>query len=74
MTRAETPGRPALHAFEVDRAGRGPLLVFWDHRDTFAGEDEPPVTITDAFGQTQTIGTQNSQIQLAVSLTPLFIA
>lgn len=60
-----------LHAFEVDRAGRGPLLVLWDHRDTFAGEDEPPVTITwpwpaatvtitDAFGQTQTIGTQDS--------------
>jgi hypothetical protein len=59
--------------------------VLWDHRDTFAGEDEPPVTITwpwpaatasitDAFGQTQTIGTQDSQIQLAVSLTPLFIA
>ena len=33
-------GPPGLHAFEVDRAGRGPLLVVWDHRDPFDGEDE----------------------------------
>ena len=46
MTRVESASRPALYAFEVDRDGRGPLLVLWDQRDAFSGEDEPPVTIT----------------------------
>jgi hypothetical protein len=43
-------------------AGRGPLLVVWDQRDPFHGEDEPPVafdwpcpsaraTAVDALGQ-----------------------
>ena len=63
VTRVTTGDRPGLHAFEVDRAGRGPLLVIWDHRDPFDGEDEPPVevtwpwpaasaTVTDVFGRT----------------------
>jgi hypothetical protein len=84
VTRVHRSDRPALHAFEVDRAGRGPLLVLRDHRDAFGGEDEPPVTLTwpwpaatatttDVFGQTQTIRSRNGQIRLPVSLTPLFI-
>ncbi|HEY1318875.1 MAG TPA: hypothetical protein VGF32_01450, partial [Streptosporangiaceae bacterium] len=77
-------GRPTLHAFEVDRAGRGPLLVLWDHRDAFAGEDEPPVTVswpwpaaaaavTDVFGQAQTVQGRDGQIELPVSVTPVFV-
>jgi hypothetical protein len=85
VTRVEVSDRPALHAFEVDRAGRGPLLVLWDHRDAFDGEDEPPVTITwpwpaataavtDAFGQTRTVRGRCGRIRLPVSLTPIFVA
>lgn len=84
MSRAEISGQPALHAFEIDRAGRGPLLVLWDNRDPFDGEDEPPVTtcwpwsaaaatVTDAFGQSWTVQGQDGRIRLAVSLTPLFV-
>src|SRR5262249_25301723 len=84
VTRAGTSDRPTLHAFEVDRAGRGPLLVLWDHRDTFGGEDEPPVTIiwpwqsptavvTDVFGQAQTVRGRDGQIRLPVSVTPIFV-
>src|SRR5262252_7737741 len=46
VTRVETSGRPTLHAFEVDRPGRGPLLASWGPRATFAGADEPRGTIT----------------------------
>jgi hypothetical protein len=84
VTRAETTGRPTLYAFEVDRAGRGPLLVLWDHRDTFGGEDEPPVTIswpwpaatatvTDVFGRARTIQRRDGQLELPVSVTPVFV-
>ena len=62
VSRVAAGDRPGLYAFEVDRAGRGPLLVVWDHRDPFDGEDEPPVdvswpwhaaaaTVTDVFGR-----------------------
>jgi hypothetical protein len=84
VTRLRRSDHPALHAFRVDRGERGPLLVLWDHRDAFHGEDEPPVTITwpwpgaaatatDVFGQTQTLPGQDGQLRLPVSLTPLFI-
>jgi hypothetical protein len=82
--RVTADGPPGLYAFEVDRAGRGPLLVVWDHRDPFDGEDEPPAevtwpwpataaTVTDAFGRTWAVSGQDAQIRLEVSLTPLFV-
>jgi hypothetical protein len=75
---------PGVWAFDVERPGRGPLLVLWDHRDAFAGEDEPEVsvgvswqaetaTITDAFGAASTVRGDNGQLQLQVSVTPLFV-
>ena len=84
VTRVETSGPPTLQAFEVARAGRGPLLVLWDHRDTFGGEDEPPVTIswpwrpatatvTDVFGQAQTVGGRDGRIEVPVSAIPVFV-
>jgi hypothetical protein len=64
--------------------GRGPLLVIWDHRDPFDGENEPPVevtwpwptsaaTVTDVFGHGWTTRCQDGQIRLPVSGTPLFV-
>jgi hypothetical protein len=84
VSRVTADGPPGLYAFEVDRAGRGPLLVVWDHRDPFDGEDEPPAdlswpwpaaaaTITDVFGRTWTVSGQDAQITLPVSDTPLFV-
>ena len=84
VSRVTMGDRPGLHAFEVDRAGRGPLLVVWDHRDPFDGEDEPPAevtwpwpaaaaTVTDVFGRTRTARCQDGQIRLPVSVTPLFV-
>jgi hypothetical protein len=84
VCRTTLPGMPGVWAFDVERPGRGPLLVLWDHRDAFAGEDEPEVsvgvswqaetaTITDAFGAASTVRGDNGQLQLQVSVTPLFV-
>ena len=84
VSRVMTDDRPGLYAFEVDRAGRGPLLVIWDHRDPFDGEDEPPTevswpwpaasaTVTDVFGRGWTARLQVGQIRLPVSVTPVFV-
>jgi hypothetical protein len=84
VTRVRASGPPALHAVSVDRPGRGPLLVLWDQRDAFDGEDEPaaavtwpwPATaaeVTDAFGRVRTVASRDGELRLAVSDTPLFI-
>jgi hypothetical protein len=43
---APIAGPPTVHAFRVERDGRGPLLIAWDQRDWFDGEDAPPITAT----------------------------
>ena len=84
VSRIRTDDRPGRYAFEVDRPGRGPLLVAWDHRDPFDGEDEPPAdvtwpwpaataTITDVFGHSWKARRQHGQIRLPLSVTPLFV-
>jgi hypothetical protein len=85
VTRVEVPARPSLLVFEVRRRGRGPLLVVWEQRDSFTGEDEPPVafawrwpaaraTAVDALGQAQPVELRDGRVELQVSLTPLFVA
>jgi hypothetical protein len=85
VTRVELPGRPGLSLFQVRRRGREPLLVVWERRDSFHGEDEPPVgfdwpwpaaraTAVDALGQTQPAEVRDGRVALRVSLTPLFVA
>lgn len=84
VSRVPAGDQPGLYAFEVDRPGRGPLLVIWDHRDPFDCEDEPPAevtwpwpaataTLTDMFGGTRTVSIQDGQIRLPVSVTPLLV-
>ena len=85
VTHVEVPGRPGLSLFQVRRRERGPLLVVWERRDSFDGEDEPPVafdwpwpaaqaTAVDALGQAQPAEVRDGRVALRVSLTPLFVA
>jgi hypothetical protein len=85
VTRVPVPERPSLFLFEVRRRDRGPLLVVWDRRDAFDGEDEPPVAFdwpwpvaradaVDALGQAQPAKVVDGRVELAVSLTPVFVA
>ena len=84
VNRLEVPERPSVFLFEVHRSGRGPLLVVWDQRDSFHGEEEPPVafdwpwpaaqaTAVDALGQVQPADAHDGRVHLQVSLTPLFV-
>lgn len=84
VTRVEVAERPSLFAFQVDRAGREPLLVLWDQRDMFDGESEPPVTVAwpwpaptataiDALGETPATEIRGERLLLPVSLTPVFV-
>jgi hypothetical protein len=84
VTRVEVPGRPGLRLFQVDRRGRGRLLVVWDQRDSFSGEDQPPVpfdwpwpaagaTAVDAFGRAQPAEPGDGRLRLQVSDTPLLV-
>jgi hypothetical protein len=85
VSRTEVGGPPTLRAFVVDRSERGPLLVLWDERDPFNGEDLPPVTaacpwpeaaatLADAFGRTWTASARDGELSLPVCDTPLFVA
>jgi hypothetical protein len=60
--------------------------VLWDHRDPFDGEDQPPVpvtwpwpwpaeaaAVTDAFGHSRIVPSQNARLNLLVTGTPLLI-
>lgn len=69
---------------EVRRAEREPMFVVWVQRDSFTGEDEPPVTFDwiwpaaqasalDVLGQLESVELQDGRVTAQVSLTPLFI-
>ncbi|WP_182899444.1 hypothetical protein [Microbispora sp. H10830] len=89
VTRVQSADPPGLYAFEVERAGRGPLLVLWDRRDTADdtadGEDQPPVpvswpwpassaTAVDAFGEPLAVEVRDRRLRVAVSGTPVFVS
>jgi len=75
---------PEIPGYEVRRRGRGPLLVVWDQRDSFSGEDDPPVAFdwpwpearaaaVDAFGQPQPAEVRDGRVHLEASITPLLV-
>ncbi|MFF4126233.1 hypothetical protein ACFYYP_22135 [Microbispora rosea] len=85
VTRIQSADLPGLYAFEVERAGRGPLLVLWDRSDTADGEDHPPVAVSwpwpasaatavDAFGEPHAVEVRDRMLRLAVSDTPVFVS
>jgi hypothetical protein len=84
VVRIEVPGRPGGYLFEVGRRGRDPLLVVWEQRDSFSGEDDPPVPFdwpwpatramaVDALGQPQPAEVVDGRVRLQVSDTPLLV-
>jgi hypothetical protein len=84
VTRLEVPERPSVLLFEAHRSGRGPLLVVWDQRDSFHGEEEPPIAVdwpwpapqakaVDALGAAQSADVLDGRVHLQVSVTPLFV-
>jgi hypothetical protein len=84
VTRVTVEGRPSLYAFEVERTGRPPLLVLWDHRDAFTGEADPPTVViwpwpasgaiaVDASGDGLDADVHDGMLHLKVSLTPVFV-
>ena len=83
VTARDLAGYPSIQAFEVTREGRGPLLVLWAQRDTLTGEDEPPLDVrwphgapsamvTDAFGRTWPVTSEEGALPLPAGITPLF--
>lgn len=72
------------YVFTVERDGRPPLLVLWDHRDTFDGEDQPPVPVSvpwtapgasavDAFGAQYKVEVHEGNLHLMLTDTPVFV-
>ena len=81
VTRLEVPERPNLFLFDVRRHRRGPLLVVWEQRDSFHGEDEPPVAFdwpwpaarasaVDALGQAQPAELLDGRVKLRCRSRP----
>src|SRR6185436_16078808 len=62
---AAVDGPATVHAFHVERAGRGPLLIAWDQRDWFDGEDAPPVTATLPW--------HPAPVDVSLSADPVFV-
>jgi len=71
-------------AVSVERAGRPPLLVVWDPRDAFDGEDQPPVPVTvpwsapgatavDAFGVAREVEVDDATLRILVDDTPVLV-
>ncbi|MFD3417759.1 hypothetical protein [Streptomyces decoyicus] len=85
VRRIDVEGRPDLYAFEVSRAGRGPLHVLWAAGDAFTGEDEPGTPVDwpwphptahglDAFGTRVPVQRDGNAVRVRPSVTPLFLS
>jgi hypothetical protein len=73
-----------LSVYVADRGERGPLLVAWDRRDPFGGEDQPPISVSlpwagasvavvDAFGADQPADLHEGRVALSLCGTPVFV-
>lgn len=85
VTQIEDAGHPGVHAFAVDRDGRGPLAVLWRAADLIDGEQASParvewpwphdtVAACDALGARTAVSLENGRVRLPVSVTPVFVS
>jgi hypothetical protein len=84
VRKIDVPGRPSFQLFEVDRNERSPLLVVWERRDPFKGEEEPPMRFawkwpypaaraTDALGNGVRAELREGKLNVEVGATPILI-
>jgi hypothetical protein len=84
VVRIPLPDHPSFYFFEAQRPGRSSTYVLWEQRDTFSGEDQPPVDFnrpwpfagaraTDVLGQDQDVRVDGAVLRMRVSNTPIFI-
>jgi hypothetical protein len=82
VRRIEAPD--SVFAFAAERLDRPPLLVAWDQRDWFDGEDAPPIEVDlpwaspvteaiDAFGEPITTQAHRGTLRLKLSVDPVFL-
>jgi len=74
-----------VQAYRCDLDGRPPVLIVWDQRDWFHGEDQPAVRVAlpwaelaaeavDAFGEPRAVSARDGRIEFDVAATPLIIS
>ena len=84
VKRIETPGKPSIFLFQLDRGQHSPSFVIRERRDEFTREDMPAVpfdwawatgkaTALDALGQVVPVQIADGRLHLSVSLTPVFV-
>ena len=84
VQRLNVPGQPAFYVFAVEQEGDRRGFVAWERRDAFCGSDQPanphhwPCRASDAeavdlFGNHIPLTLSDGQLQLSVSLDPVFI-
>ena len=84
VRRRDTPDRPTVYAYDVERAGRPLLLVAWDRREPLWGETLPPVALelpwpapgaraVDVLGQAVPAPVRDGRLRLMVSANPVFV-
>ena len=78
------PDQPSNFLFQIEREKHGPLFVLWEQRDSYSGEDLPPVPFRfawnmggaramDALGNIILPEIRCEEIFLMVSNTPIFL-
>ena len=72
------------YVFDVERDGRPPLVVLWDQRDAFDGEDQPAVPVAvawtasaasavDVFGTPREVEVTGGELRTMLTDTPVFV-
>jgi hypothetical protein len=62
---AVVDGPETVRAFRAERADRGRMLIAWDERDWFDGEDAPPVSATLPW--------HPAPVEVSLSADPVFV-
>lgn len=84
VRRRDVPGHPEVRLFDVDRDHRPPLVIAWERRDAFTGEDAPPTPIAwpwpdkeahavDVFGAAVPTAIVDGALRLPLSNTPVYL-
>jgi hypothetical protein len=84
VRRIEIADLPDVYFFELQRRTRPPAHAIWQRRDTFAGEDQPPIDVTlpwksglvtavDVLGHQINATVADGKLRLPVSVTPIVL-